>query len=105
MRLIRTSTVIAVAALMVGMLIHQHSSAVHAAPPATKKHVLVIGQTKGFEHDSVPDAMGTIWKMGHTSGLWDTYIRTDTELITKGKVGPTEKPRLLRCPCIFQHDW
>lgn len=62
-----------------------------AAPPPNKKRILVIGQTKGFEHDSVPDAMGTIWKMGHDTGLWDTYIRTDTELITKGKVGPNGK--------------
>jgi type 1 glutamine amidotransferase len=62
-----------------------------AAPPPNKKRILVIGQTKGFEHDSVSDAMGTIWKLGHDSGLWDTYIRTDTELITKGKVGPNGK--------------
>jgi type 1 glutamine amidotransferase len=47
------------------------------------KHVLVIGETKGFEHDSVPDAMANIWKMGHDTGLWDTMLRTDTELITK----------------------
>jgi hypothetical protein len=64
---------------------------VTAAPPQNKKRILVIGQTKGFEHDSVPDAMGSIWKMGHDTGLWDTYIRTDTELITKGKVGPNGK--------------
>jgi uncharacterized protein len=62
-----------------------------AAPPANKKRILVIGQTKGFEHDSVPDAMGSIWKMGHDTGLWDTYIRTDTELLTKGKVGANGK--------------
>ena len=29
--------------------------------------------------------------MGHDTGLWDTYIRTDTELLTKGKVGPNGK--------------
>ncbi len=46
-------------------------------------HVLVIGETKGYEHDSVPNAMATIWKMGHESGLWDAMLRTDTELITK----------------------
>jgi uncharacterized protein len=46
-------------------------------------HVLVIGETKGFEHDSVPDAMATIWRLGHESKLWDTTLRTDTELITK----------------------
>ena len=59
--------------------------------PSSMKHVLVISETKGFEHDSVPDAMATIWNMGHDTGLWDTYIRTDTELITKGKVGPNVK--------------
>src|SRR5579884_2609284 len=46
-------------------------------------HVLVIGETKGFEHDSVPDAMATIWKMGHETKLWGAMLRTDTELITK----------------------
>jgi type 1 glutamine amidotransferase len=60
-------------------------------PAARKKHILVIGQTKGFEHDSVPDAMGGIWKMGQESDLWVTYMRTDTELITKGAVGRNGK--------------
>jgi type 1 glutamine amidotransferase len=56
-------------------------------PPHAKeihlKHVLVIGQTKGFEHDSVSAAMATIYDMGKESGLWDTTMRTDTELLTK----------------------
>lgn len=47
------------------------------------KHVLVIAETKGFEHDSVPDAMTAVYEMGRESGLWDTTLRTDTELITK----------------------
>lgn len=55
-------------------------------PPAQTLHtyrVLVVGQTKGFEHDSVPDIMATIWKMGHETRLYDAMLRTDTELITK----------------------
>ena len=56
-------------------------------PPHAKqihlKHVLVIGQTKGFEHDSVSAAMAAIYNMGQESGLWDTIMRTDTELLTK----------------------
>ncbi len=56
-------------------------------PPHEKtihlKHVLVIAQTKGFEHDSIPDGMVAIYNMGKESGLWDTVLRTDTELITK----------------------
>jgi len=44
-------------------------------PPAPRakqihlKHVLVIGQTKGFEHDSIPDAMAAVYNMGKESGL------------------------------------
>ncbi len=52
-------------------------------PPKGMGHVLVISQTKGFEHDSIPDAMATIWRMGHDTKLWETTLRTDTELITK----------------------
>ncbi len=52
-------------------------------------HVLVIGQTKGWEHDSIPDAMANIWKMGHDTKLWEATIRTDTELITKRDLNPT----------------
>ncbi len=77
-------SILAAGALTTGQLASQT-----AAPK--KKHVLVIGQTKGFEHDSVPDAMGSVWKMGQDSDLWTTYIRTDTELITKGKVGANGK--------------
>ena len=47
------------------------------------KHVLVIGATKGFEHDSISAAMNAIYNMGRESGLWDTEMRTDTELLTK----------------------
>lgn len=50
------------------------------------KHVLVIGETKGWEHDSVTDAMVAVYELGKESGLWDTTIRTDTELITNKKL-------------------
>src|SRR2546429_8901950 len=52
-------------------------------PPNRMAHILVIGQTEGFEHDSVPDAMANIWRMGHDTKLWDATLRTDTENITK----------------------
>jgi len=53
-------------------------------PPAYHvPRILVIGETKGFEHDSVPDAMANVWRMGHDSKLWDATLRTDTENITK----------------------
>lgn len=48
-----------------------------------KKKLLAIGEVKGFQHDSVSHAFATIERLGYESGLWDTYIRTDTQLITK----------------------
>ncbi|MGD0015878.1 MAG: ThuA domain-containing protein [Bryobacteraceae bacterium] len=59
-------------------------------PPA-KKRVLFIGESQGFQHDSVSYAAGTIWKLGHDTGLWETYIRTDTQLVTKKRLGLNAK--------------
>jgi type 1 glutamine amidotransferase len=56
-----------------------------------RKKLLAIGQSKGFEHDAVSHGLATLWKIGQDSGLWDTYIRTDTELITKKKLGNNAK--------------
>lgn len=61
-----------------------------AQTPAKKK-LLFIGEVKGFEHDSVSHAMATIEKLGQQSGLWDTYLRTDSELLTKQKLGNNAK--------------
>jgi type 1 glutamine amidotransferase len=72
----------------------QNRSAVDSSfppPPHVKeiklKHILVIGQTKGFEHDSISDGMAAIYNMGHDTGLWDTTLRTDTEPVTKKDLG------------------
>src|SRR5881392_311364 len=51
-----------------------------------KKRLLAIGEVKGFQHDSVSHALATIERLGKESGLWDTYIRTDSQLITKKKL-------------------
>ncbi len=53
-------------------------------PP--KKRLLVIGQEKGFRHDAISHAMATIERLGRETGAWDTYIRTDTEPLTKKKL-------------------
>jgi uncharacterized protein len=64
------------------------TTAPSAVPPKGRiAHVLVVAQTKGWEHDSVPDAMANIYKMGHDTGLWEATLRTDTELITKKDLG------------------
>lgn len=52
-------------------------------PPNRMARVLVVAQTNGFEHDSAPDAMAAVYRMGHESRLWETTLRTDTENLTK----------------------
>lgn len=51
-----------------------------------KKHLLAIGEEKGYRHLAVSHALATIERLGHESGLWDTTIRTDTEALTKHKL-------------------
>ncbi len=51
-----------------------------------KKHLLVIGEEKGYRHESVSHAMSTIERLGKQTGLWDTTIRTDTEALTKKRL-------------------
>jgi uncharacterized protein len=53
-------------------------------PP--RKKVLAIGEEKGYRHEAVTHALTFIERAGHESGLWDTYIRTDTEPLTKQKL-------------------
>ena len=59
-----------------------------------KKRLLAIGASKGFQHDSIPYALGTLWKLGNETGLWETYIRTDTELITKQDIKKNNRKNL-----------
>ncbi len=74
-------------AVQTGNLGAQNNSGLVAPAPHAKeihlKHVLVIGETKGYEHNSVSAAMAAIYDLGKESGLWDTMLRTDTELLTK----------------------
>jgi uncharacterized protein len=48
-----------------------------------KRNLLVIGQCKGYQHDSISTAMATLYNLGRSSGRWDTYFRTDCTAITK----------------------
>ena len=45
-------------------------------------HVLVIAESNGWQHDSIPDAMVAVYEMGNESGLWDTQLRTDSGPLT-----------------------
>jgi len=60
--------------------------ALAAQPANAKKKLLIIGEEKGYRHEAVSHAMATIERLGRDSGLWDTWIRTDTEALTKKKL-------------------
>jgi uncharacterized protein len=79
---VRKAVVVALVALL-GLTL---ASPLAAQAQAKKKRLLAIGASKGFQHDSISQALGTLWKLGQETGLWDTYIRTDTQLITKKKL-------------------
>jgi uncharacterized protein len=65
-------------------------SSTHAQQPKRKK-LLAIGMSEGFQHDSISHALATMERLGQESGLWDTYIRTDAQLLTKKKLGNNAK--------------
>jgi hypothetical protein len=48
-----------------------------------KRRLLVIGQSKGYQHDSISTAMATLYNLGKASHQWDTFFRTDCTAITK----------------------
>jgi type 1 glutamine amidotransferase len=51
-----------------------------------KKHILVIGEEKGYRHEAISHAMATIERLGTETGLWDSTLRTDAEALTKKKL-------------------
>src|SRR5450631_466282 len=51
------------------------------------KRVLAWGDTlTAFQHDSISHALAVMEKLGHGSGAYEMYIRTDSQLITKQPV-------------------
>ena len=50
--------------------------------PAGRKVVLAWADTRNgiAQHDSVSHALAVIERLGYESGLWDTYIRTDSNI-------------------------
>ena len=73
MRLTRTILVLTLILVMSGA----------ASAAEKKRRLLVIGQSKGYQHESISTAMVTLYNIGRSSGQWDTYFRTDCAAITK----------------------
>src|SRR5262245_44203890 len=54
-----------------------------ASAQEKKQRLLVVGQSKGYQHEAISTAMVTLYNLGRSSGQWDTYFRTDCTAITK----------------------
>src|SRR5438105_2203289 len=64
------------------------------AAPRTRKAVLAWADTRNgiAQHDSVSHALAVIERLGYESGLYDTYIRTDSSIISKHPTMSDGKP-------------
>jgi hypothetical protein len=76
--------VLRVVSLILFVAFTSRSAAQTAGTPV--KHLLIIGEEKGYRHEAVSHAMATIERLGREAGLWTTTIRTDTEALTKKKL-------------------
>jgi type 1 glutamine amidotransferase len=56
-------------------------------PASRRKKLLAWGDTiTAYQHDSVSHALATVERLGRESGAFDTYLRTDSQLITRQPV-------------------
>src|SRR5262249_1722922 len=62
--------------------------------PAGRKVVLAWADTRNgiAQHDSVSHALALIERLGYESGLWDTYIRTDSNIASYKPTMTTGQP-------------
>jgi len=72
--------VVLVAAVLTGATLGGHQN----PAPAPRKHLLAWADVRnGYQHDSISHAVATVERLGRESGAYDTFIRTDSQLITK----------------------
>lgn len=84
----RISQSMAMACVVLGVLTVSRPATMAQPVPARKK-LLALGDTHtGFTHDSIGHALAVIDRLGRESGAFDTYIRTDSQWITKQPVPP-----------------
>src|SRR5947209_14337689 len=59
------------------------------------KHLLAIGDVRtGYQHDSISHGLATIERLGRESGAYVTYIRTDSQLLTKQPISVGERKNI-----------
>jgi type 1 glutamine amidotransferase len=73
------------AAVAVALIVAANPGAnVRQQNPPARKRVLAWADVRfGYQHDVISHALATIERLGYESGAFDTFIRTDSQLITK----------------------
>lgn len=59
--------------------------------PGRKKLLFVADVQTGYHHDTINHTMGVVEEMGRKSGAFVTFLRTDSQLITKKPIAPQGK--------------
>lgn len=57
--------------------------------PGKKKLLVVADVSTGYDHDGINHMMGVVEQMGRESGIYITFLRSDSQLITKGPITVT----------------
>src|SRR5258708_37156088 len=55
----------------------------HSQAPRRKRVLAWADTITAYQHDSISHALATMERLGRESGSFETYIRTDSQLITK----------------------
>ncbi len=68
-----------------GLLVFAAGSPTRAqtSAPARKRVLAWADVRAGYQHDSITHALATLERMGHETGAYDMWIRTDSQPITK----------------------
>ncbi len=77
--------------LLLTLLVFALVSIMAQQQPSHKKRLLAIGMSGGWHHESVSDALVTLYELGRETGLWETFIHTDVGPITKKKLPDNAK--------------
>jgi type 1 glutamine amidotransferase len=59
--------------------------------PGRKKLLFVADVQTGYHHDAINHTMGVVEELGRKSGAFVTFLRTDSQLITKKPIVPQGK--------------
>jgi hypothetical protein len=74
-----------------------------ASAEEKKRNLLIVGQSEGYQHDSISSAMATLYNIGRNSGKWNTVFKTDCTSMPKSLKWGTKN--LDAYDAVIFHRW